>query len=305
MSVHLYFLGSVVTANEVSLHPPHLIDTSGSLTPAALIPFCAYQTNTNLMGQTRQGLPFTACSQFKPTILEGKMCYSVNLTSLDTEKTKPGKWAGLVFLLDIGMQITGETQHYETSENPFAMASSQYDARSARIYLNTLSSFTDYRAGSYALTALKKITGTHRFLKQIDDEKECNIETLEDCQAKHYIYRVQEKCGCVPWALSSALVIKVLQAKLLLFLQFPSQDVQFCSPNVSACYKKVQDKPSNCGVSCTGLYADVEFTKDTILDSDQERERQNLLPLLNNYTEYKRSFVKQMKFDPQSDNSSK
>ena len=32
---------------------------------------------------------------------------------------------------------------------------------------------------------------------------------------------------------------------------------------------------------------------------NQDKERQNLLGLLKNYTEYKKSFVQQIKFDPQ------
>ena len=57
--------------NKVSHHAPHLIDSSGSLTPAALIPFCAYQTNMTLLGQKTEGINFIACSQFQPTLLEG------------------------------------------------------------------------------------------------------------------------------------------------------------------------------------------------------------------------------------------
>ena len=106
------------------------------------------------------------------------------------------------------------------NENPFALASSGVDASSAKIYFNTLSSFTDYRAGSYAMTALKKMTGTDSFLKQTDEEKKCRIETPEDCQAKSFIESVQKKCGCVPWALSSALVTKVCKSKRALLLQF-------------------------------------------------------------------------------------
>ena len=61
----------------------------------------------------------------------------------------------------------------------------------------------------YALTALKKMTETDNFLKEIYEDKNCRVETLEACQARIYIDRVQEKCGCVPWAISSALLTKV------------------------------------------------------------------------------------------------
>ena len=209
MAEPLYFPGSDGTVNKVSFHPPHLIDSSGSLTPVALIPFCAYQTNTILLGQTRQDLPFTACSQFKPTVLKGQLCYSLKLPSKDTVETKTGKGDGLVIIIDTGVQNTDETQNEESNVNPFALEHSGDNANSARIYLNTLSSYTDFRPGSYALSALKKMIGTDSFLKQTDKEKKCRTETLEDCQAKSYIDRVQNKCGCVPWAISSALVTKV------------------------------------------------------------------------------------------------
>ena len=164
----------------------------------------------DMLGKTKNSLNFTACSQFKPTILGGQLCYSINLTSIDTGKTETGKGSGMVILIDNGMQNTDERQNQDSNKSPLDLASPGVDSRSARIYLNTLSSFTDYRAGSYALTSLKKITGTESFLEQSDSNKKCKIETLEQCQTQNFIDRVLKKCGCVPWALSSALVVKVL-----------------------------------------------------------------------------------------------
>ena len=59
----MYIPGFDGTANEVSFHAPHLIDSSGSLTPAALIPFCSFKANMDMIGETKDGLDFTACSQ--------------------------------------------------------------------------------------------------------------------------------------------------------------------------------------------------------------------------------------------------
>ena len=191
------------------LYPPHLIDSSGSLTPAALIPFCSYQANTSMIGEMKNNLNFTACSKFQPTVLNGQLCYSLNLTATQTGKVETGKGAELVIIIDTGLENTDETQSEDSNANPLVLASSGFDANSGRLYINTLASFTDYRAGSYAMSALKKMTGTDSFLKQTDEEKKCRIETLEDCQAKIYIDRVQHKCGCIPWALSSALDVQV------------------------------------------------------------------------------------------------
>ena len=163
----------------------------------------------SIIGDMNNNLPFTACSQFQPVVLVGQLCYSLNITSIDTGKTGTGKGAGLVIIIDTGVQTTNEFESEDLNKNPLALASSGIDAGSAGIYLDTLSSFTDFRDGSYTLTALKKMTGTDSFLKQTEEEKKCRIETLEDCQARSYIDRVQEKCGCVPWALTTALGTKV------------------------------------------------------------------------------------------------
>ena len=83
------------------------------------------------------------------------------------------------------------------------------DKSSARIYLNTLNSFTDTRTGTYSLSVLKKITGTKNFLKLPDKDKDCQIEAFEECQIKGYVKEIQDKCDCIPWALGIAVRSKV------------------------------------------------------------------------------------------------
>ena len=254
-------------AKESSLHPPHLINSNGSLTPAALIPFCAYQANMTLLGQTRQDLPFTVCDKFQPTVLEGQLCYSIDL-KLTNSVTKEGLQNGLVFILDQGVtEITEDRQSMHTNEDmtmsmSFEPQSKEQD--SARIYLNTLSSFHDFRSGKYAMSVLKKIKGTASFLEIPDENKNCMIEAFEDCQSREYIKEVQKECGCVPWALSSAV-----------------KEPTVCSPAAFGCYTQVSSNFHGCLVSCTGLYADVQFTPDDKLNfaqktSDTEDIRKNI-----------------------------
>ena len=96
-------------------------------------------------------------------------------------------------------------------------------------------------------------------------------------------------------------------------------------PNASACHTELLEETSDCDVSCTGLFTDVVFTEDTILNTrapfsvdmdwrgkkpidhynpDKNKNRQNLLRLLKKYSEYKTSFVKQIKFQQQFSNLS-
>ena len=203
----LYILDSSGRKNEVSLQPPHLIDSEGDLAPAAFIPFCAYETNMTLLGEQRAELPFPVCSHFQPTVLSGQLCYSLDLKSFT--KSMPEKNSGLMIILDQGGTLDDSqdiaTPSLDNDFDSINLKISVSHESSAKIYLNTLASFTDYREGSYAMNALKKMTGTTSFLLQTDEQKNCRIETYEDCQAKVFIAKVLKNCGCVPWALGRAL----------------------------------------------------------------------------------------------------
>ena len=160
---------------EVSVHPPHLMDSQDRL-PAALIPFCSYQGE--LLGKEVDG--FVACDQFQPTVLEGQICYSLDLTKFGVGKSKAGKMYGFELVLD--------------SNTP---------GKVARIYLDTLSPFTNYRNGSYSLNSLKKMTGTNGFLAMPDAEKKCQVETLDECNTQKLFEKVRSECHCRFWALDT------------------------------------------------------------------------------------------------------
>ena len=174
------------------------------------------------------------------------------------DKAKEGRNNGLLIILDLGApKDDGDTSTLEEihqSNNSMRLETLSPKTSHARIYLNMLSSFSAYRAGSYGMTALKQMTGTTSFMKLSDDAKECQTNTLEDCKTKGYIKEVMKECGCVPWALADALERK---------------DPIFCAPNASTCYKNTY----SCMVSCTGLYADVQFTEDRILAKDKKTAR--------------------------------
>ena len=210
-----HFSGSKGNMIEASLHPPHLIDSQETLTPAALIPFCAYQMN--LLGQKKKYLPpFTVCSQFKPTVLEGQLCYSLDVSSLNPPISKVGYNYGLLLVLDQATYAGKENSRQLRNLNDIVcleMKPQNASKYSTRIYLNNLVSFTDYRKGSYMMNALKKMTGTKEFLNLADSKKDCSMETFEDCQTRYYFEKVLSTCGCVPWALSNKTEI---QAKLML-----------------------------------------------------------------------------------------
>ena len=67
----------------------------------------------------------------------------------------------------------------------------------ATIFLDTLAPFSGNEEGNYAMTGLKWMSGTESFLELSNEEKECQIESFDECQRE----KVKETCQCVPWQL--------------------------------------------------------------------------------------------------------
>ena len=80
----------------------------------------------------------------------------------------------------------------------------------ATIHLSTLDRFSDTKPGVYAMTSLKKMTGTDTFLDLPEKIKDCQIEDQEQCYSRRYIEEVQNQCNCLPWALKASLPQKVI-----------------------------------------------------------------------------------------------
>ena len=174
-----------------SIHPPHLLDPMGRNLPAALIPFCSYQGDRALFGRRMEGFNFATCDKFQPTVMEGQLCYSLDVNNITRGRTKPGKGMGLSLLLD-----------------PINPKSVQNGVdHSFRIFLNTLDGFSDMKDGSYRMINVKKMVGTDSFMALSDQDKECQDKTLQDCSALFFLEGIKQSCNCVPWALNHALKV--------------------------------------------------------------------------------------------------
>ena len=154
-------------------HPPHLIDRSGSISPSAFIPFCAYSSNMDSMGQLIDGLEFPICTKLLPRVLEGHLCYTVNISSLVTKyDTKSGKEHGMSLLLDFNddrnVQVEEQSNTVSSNEKSSPFNVEKGSKNYPKIYISTLGKFSDYRAGHYGMYFLKKITGTTNFLEEPD-----------------------------------------------------------------------------------------------------------------------------------------
>ena len=127
----------------------------------------------------------TVCDKFERIILDGQLCYSLDIGKLK-EKSLPefGKANGLFLLLD---------------PNP-----STFNSEEPKISIHTLARFTTFGAGSFGMSALKKMTGTKSFEKLSDQDKKCSVHSREECDTRKYLEKVLSKCNCTPWALQQS-----------------------------------------------------------------------------------------------------
>ena len=170
-------------------------DNKNNLPPSALVPFCSYQGNNSLLGQQRIGFQnLTFCDKFQPTILEGQLCYSLDVTKLK-RKAKTGKRNGLFLLLD--------PNPYPTKSIDGRVKAARNDQESFKVYIHTLAPHTAFGPGAYAMHTLKKMTGKSSFYQMPDSQKGCQVHSREECQTEMFLKHVKTNCSCVPWTLTT------------------------------------------------------------------------------------------------------
>ena len=162
--------------------------------PSAFIPICAYQGR--FLGSTRPGVNFTICDLFQPKLVDNHICYSLNPQKTKKWKTKPNRGNGLLLVIDPGVSLV---EHMAGSDDKPQNDSDAFGG----IFIHTLSHFHDYRAGTYNLQSLKKMTGTAQFLGLPNNQKECQTEMYEECVERRFKENVLKTCGCVPWLMAS------------------------------------------------------------------------------------------------------
>ena len=153
-----------------------------------------------MLGQTKANFPFTFCSEFRPTVLEGELCYKINIVPSTITNAKPGEKNCLMMIIDPG-QTSKKHQAIEEQDLNIVNLEPASTSSSVRVYMDILGTFSDYRPGSFAMYALKKMTGTEGFLTLPKEKKKCQVETFELCQTTNYVKEVHAQCGCVPWSL--------------------------------------------------------------------------------------------------------
>ena len=165
-----------------------------------------------VLGEYVEGLEFPVCNSFKPKMLDGELCYAINLSSQMT-KSKAGRGNGLLLAIDHGISIEPQIgKRAVAKRKDFLRTELKSSGKRSRLHILTSHRHDDSRPGKYALKSLKVMAATDNFLAMPDDVKGCQIEAQEDCRSERYIQEVQKKCGCIPWALSSLADHQVCQS---------------------------------------------------------------------------------------------
>ena len=167
------------------------------------------------LGKHIAGLDFPICNRFQPTVLDGQVCYALDLEEANPSlqgETQKGKERGL--MLALNMNIATQEEVVNSGEDwldkdIIRTEVSDY-SNTATIHLSTLDRFKDTKPGMYAMTSLKKMTGTHTFLDLPENIKDCQIEDQESCYSRRYIEELQNRCNCLPWALGASISQKVI-----------------------------------------------------------------------------------------------
>ena len=201
-SSNIYFLKDTVAGGkgvspDLSIHPIHLTPhEEGNLPPFAFIPFCSYQGNSSLLGQKRPELDdLEMCNKFESIILEGQLCYSLDIAKLGEKATKSGKSNGLFLLLD-----PDPYQSHATEKNGKGTKTGE---QSFKVFIHTLAQYSTFGPGSYGMSSLKRMTGTTNFEQLPDHQKKCLVHNREECQTRKYLDQVQRECSCFPWTLET------------------------------------------------------------------------------------------------------
>ena len=283
-------IGELGASHAASLFSPHLLDQENTSQPFALIPFCAYQGNMSTFGHNLSNINFAACSSFKPNIIDGKTCFTLKTYGTNT---KSGEMGGTLIMLDpvpvtpdLGFLWFLKEEEAQKNQLTWMKHVNALSSSKAGVYLSTLERFRERKSGTFALSALKKITGTHRFLTLDDAVKNCSLLNQDVCQRESFLEQMEAVCGCLPWSLSPALTEQE---------QAPPNSTKaatYCTPAAFTCNTNVSKLDFGCKKSCTGLYADVQVTEVKDLAGDPQ-----ILNIIEEYKRYKYSFARNIIFD--------
>ena len=197
----MIIVGEIDEIQRYSTHPVHILNESDNLNPSAFIPFCAFDGDMTVLSQMRENLSFPLCSAFQPRVLDGQVCYFVDLnTAMGDRTVRQGPAHGLTLFVDYNEErMVGRVTNEQ--EEAFPNLKEQTEDKELKIHINTLEPFIGYGSGNYEMSSIKMMETTAGFLALSEDVRGCQnrYSTLE-CQLEKYREEA-ESCGCQPFSL--------------------------------------------------------------------------------------------------------
>ena len=185
-------------------NPPHIQNKKGKTMPSALIPFCSF--GSILKGKVIQNISFPVCDLFDPVVLDGKLCYQMEMTKkMPKEITVQRK--GLTLIMDANTEKSLSKQIGRDDKKNLKSMDLQEASVETRnlvgVNIGTLAPYFAYGPGNYILSAVKQMSTTDSFLSMSKEKRECEKEKFESCQKRLFQERVKQ-CGCTPQSLIPA-----------------------------------------------------------------------------------------------------
>ena len=184
------------------------MDEFDNLNPSALIPFCMFDGDMNLLGKQTDNFSLPLCSAFQPRILDSQTCYFVDLTDVTKDMdVRQGEEHGLILFIDANNErmVDVGDKGDENKEAFEANIHAAYDKNDIKVYISTLEPFTGYGSGHYMLSSVKELATTADYLSLPENVRGCQARySVLECKEEQDRVK-EEMCGCVPFSLSSLL----------------------------------------------------------------------------------------------------
>ena len=112
-----------------------------SISPSAFIPFCSFGGYMSVMGKTIHNFNIPACDKFRPTFLDGQLCYQLDANELRNKVDKLKIAAqGIVLLLDYNLDrmVKDEEDDLPTVGDYSILEENNKNTNDEKIYIETL-----------------------------------------------------------------------------------------------------------------------------------------------------------------------
>ena len=110
--------------------------------PSAFIPFCEYNGDMLAVGEYIDSFPFPVCTAFRPSVLQGQLCYQFDPSTVLTNITTDQPF--LMFIMDYNEDreyYKHVDEKHENNENPQKldqMDKNDANNNEALIYIHTI-----------------------------------------------------------------------------------------------------------------------------------------------------------------------